>query len=166
MVSIILAFFIFLFLGSTNFLGSLYRYFTVNITNNRFFKIALDRAAKLTGKPGRIINLLAQLSVKIYHTEGSSPGISVIRDQFNVIGRMIKAHVSGDYKIKSIRILVMLLAAIIYLINPFDLIPDLIFGIGLADDLAVLTWVFRAATVEISSFKNWENSLTKPIILS
>jgi uncharacterized membrane protein YkvA (DUF1232 family) len=149
-----------------NFLDSLFRYFTVNISNNQFFKMALDRAAKLTGKPGRIISLLAQLSVKIYHTEGSSPSIKMIRDHFRVISRMIKAHVSGEYKIRSIRIFVTLLAAIIYFINPFDLIPDLIFGVGLADDLAVLTWAYRAAADEINSFKNWENSSTSPIILS
>jgi uncharacterized membrane protein YkvA (DUF1232 family) len=136
----------------------------VNITNNRFFKIALDRAAKLTGKPGRIISLLAQLSVKIYNTKGSSASLSKIRDQFKVIGRMIKAHVSGTYKIRSMRILIILLAAIIYFINPFDLIPDLIFGIGLADDLAILTWVYSAAAEEINSFIKWENSLKDPVI--
>ncbi len=91
--------------------------------------------------------------------------MQTIRDQFNVIGRMIKAHVSGTYKIRSMRILIILLAAIIYFINPFDLIPDLIFGIGLADDLAVLTWVYQAAAEEINSFKNWESSLTNPITL-
>jgi uncharacterized membrane protein YkvA (DUF1232 family) len=137
----------------------------VNIANNRFFKIALDRAANLAGKPGRIISLLAQLSVKIYNTKGASLKMQTIRDQFNVIGRMIKAHVSGAYKIRSMRIFIILLAAIIYFINPFDLIPDIIFGIGLADDLAVLTWVYQAAAEEINSFKNWENSLADPISL-
>lgn len=58
------------------------------------------------------------------------------------------------------KVLITLLAAIIYFINPLDLIPDLIFGIGLADDLAVLTWVYRAAADEINSFKNWENSFS------
>lgn len=76
---------------------------------------------------------------------------------------MIKAHVAGDYKIRSLRILIILLAAIIYFINPIDLIPDFIFGIGLADDLAVLTWVYRAAASEIDSFRNYESSLINPV---
>jgi uncharacterized membrane protein YkvA (DUF1232 family) len=137
----------------------------VNVTNNRFFKIAIERATKLAGKPGRIISLLAQLSVKIYNTKGSTPKLSMIRDQFRIIGRMIKAHVTGAYKIRSMRIFIILLAAIIYFINPLDLIPDIIFGIGLADDLAVLTWVYSAAAEEINLFKNWESSLSKPITL-
>ena len=136
----------------------------MNITKNRFFKVALDRAAKLAGKPGRIFSLLAQLSIKIYNTKGASTNIKTIRDHFLVIGRMIKAHVAGDYKIRSLRILIILLAAVIYFINPLDLIPDFIFGIGLADDLAVLTWVYRAAADEINAFRSWENSMTTPII--
>jgi len=137
----------------------------VNLTKNRFFKIALDRAAKLAGKPGRIVSLLAQLTAKIYHTKGNSVNLQTIRDQFSIIGRMIKAHVTGTYKIRSLRILIILLAAIIYFVNPFDLIPDLIFGIGLADDLAVLTWVYQAATEEIQSFINWEKSIIPTIHL-
>lgn len=86
-----------------------------------------------------------------------------IREHFFVIGRMLKAHVNGSYKIKSMRMLIILLAAIIYFINPLDLIPDFIFGIGLADDLAVLTWVYRAAADEIASFKNFEASSVNPV---
>lgn len=61
------------------------------------------------------------------------------------------------------RLFIILLAAIIYFINPIDLIPDFLFGIGLADDLAVLTWVYHAAADEIASFKNWENSIAYPV---
>lgn len=134
----------------------------MNITQNRFFRFALDRATKLAGKPGRIITLLAQLTVKIQHTKGSSLTLHTIREQFLIIGRMLKAHIKGYYKIKSMRMLIILLAAVIYFINPIDLIPDFVFGIGLADDLAVLTWVYRAAADEIASFKNWETSVLNP----
>ncbi len=92
-----------------------------------------------------------------------SLNIQTLRDQFMVIGRMLKAHVNGTYKIRSVRMLIILLAAIIYFINPIDLIPDFLFGIGLADDLAVLTWVYSAAAEEIASFKNWESSLVNPL---
>ncbi len=135
----------------------------MNITKNRFFRFALNRATKLAGKPGRIIALLTQLAVKIQHTKGSSLNIQTLRQQFLLISRMVKAHISGSYKIKSMRLFIILLAAIIYFINPIDLIPDFLFGIGLADDLAVLTWVYHAAADEIASFKNWENSIAYPV---
>lgn len=137
----------------------------MKITNNKFFRVAIDRAAKIAGKPGRIIALLAQLSIKIKHTQGSSFNLRTIREQSFVVGRMVKAHVNGSYKIRSMRILIILLAAIIYFINPIDLVPDFLFGIGLADDLAVLTWVYHAAAHEINLFKNWEESLNNSIVL-
>lgn len=138
----------------------------MNISNNRFFKIALDRAARLAGKPGRIISLLAQLSLKISQTKGDSLNMRVLREQLFVIGRMIKAQVSGTYKMRSMRVFIMLLAAIIYFINPIDLIPDFVFGIGLADDLAVLTWVYKVASDEVMLFRNWEDSQVNSVTLS
>jgi len=133
----------------------------VNVTKNRFFRLAINRAAKLAGQPGRIISLLAQLAVKLSKTKNSITA-SAIREHSLVIGRMVKAHVTGAYKIKSMRIFIIIVAAIIYFINPIDLIPDFIFGIGLMDDLAVLTWVYRAAAEEIASFRNYENSTVNP----
>lgn len=138
----------------------------MNISTNRFFKIALDRAARLAGKPGRIISLLAQLSLKISQTSKESLNMRVLREHFFVIGRMIKAHISGTYKMKSMRVFIMLLAAIIYFINPIDLIPDFVFGIGLADDLAVLTWVYKVAYDEVTLFRNWEDSQINSVTLS
>ena len=90
----------------------------------------------------------------------------VLREHFFVIGRMIKAHISGTYKMKSMRVFIMLLAAIIYFINPIDLIPDFVFGIGLADDLAVLTWVYKVAYDEVTLFRNWEDSQINSVTLS
>jgi uncharacterized membrane protein YkvA (DUF1232 family) len=133
----------------------------VNVTKNRFFRLAINRAAKLAGKPGRILSLLAQLAVKLSQTKNSITA-NAIREHSMLIGRMVKAHVTGAYRIKSMRIFIILLAAIIYFINPIDLIPDFIFGIGLTDDLAVLTWVYRAAAEEIASFRNYENSIRNP----
>jgi len=133
----------------------------VNVTKNRFFRLAINRAAKLAGKPGRILSLLAQLAVKLSQTKNSITA-SAIREHSLLIGRMVKANITGAYKIKSVRIFIILLAAIIYFINPIDLIPDFIFGIGLTDDLAVLMWVYHAAAEEIASFRNYENSIRNP----
>lgn len=130
----------------------------MNILQNKFFKIALARATSLAGTPGRVLSLLTQLALKIRNTKGTSINIQTIREQFFVIGRMLKAHFSGTYKIKSTKLVLSLLAAVIYFVNPFDLIPDLIFGIGLTDDFAVLAWVYQLASEEIENFKKWEQS--------
>lgn len=128
----------------------------MNIVHNAFFKLALSRAAVLAGKPARILALLTQLAFKIGKTKGQTLKLQMLRDQFQIIGRMLRAHATDAYKIKSTKLVLSLIAAVIYFINPLDLIPDFIFGIGLTDDFAVLVWVYQIASQEVESFKAWE----------
>lgn len=123
---------------------------------NTFFKLALAQAAKMIGKPTRIIRLLGQLAIKIKRTDLQAMNRATMKDQILRIGRLLKAQVTGKYRVKSLRFLLILLAAIIYFIKPIDLIPDFILGFGLTDDLAILTRVYQAAAEELKTFDDWE----------
>jgi len=123
---------------------------------NSFFNMALKQAARLMGKPGRVARILAELVVKISRVDWSTEGRPNLKAQISLIGRLIKANLTGTYKLKSTRVLVGLLAACIYFINPFDLVPDLLVGIGLVDDMAIIAWVFSSAATEIRAFEEWE----------
>lgn len=118
--------------------------------------MALKQAARLMGKPGRVARILAELVVKISRVDWSTEGRPNLKAQISLIGRLIKANLTGAYKLKSTRVLVGLLAACIYFINPFDLVPDLLVGIGLVDDMAIIAWVFSSAATEIRAFEEWE----------
>ncbi len=50
------------------------------------------------------------------------------------------------------------MASLIYFLNPIDLVPDAILGVGLVDDLAVLTWVYRTVHQELNKFLQWEKA--------
>jgi uncharacterized membrane protein YkvA (DUF1232 family) len=132
----------------------------MKVWNNRFFQFAIQRAIRIAGKPGRILNLLTQLTLKLSRTSIKSVNATEIKNQFLLIGRLLKASVLGKYKIQSMRIFIIMLAAVIYFVNPLDLIPDFIFGIGYTDDLAVLAWVYNAASKELENFKSWEHNQT------
>ncbi|MBN8652704.1 MAG: DUF1232 domain-containing protein [Cytophagales bacterium] len=123
---------------------------------NSFFNMALKQAARLMGKPGRVARILAELVVKISRVDWSTEGRPNLKAQISLIGRLIKANLTGTYKLKSTRVLVGLLAACIYFINPFDLVPDLLVGIGLVDDMAIIAWVFSSAATELKAFEEWE----------
>ena len=43
-----------------------------------------------------------------------------------------------------------MLAALAYFVLPFDIVPDFIFGVGFADDIAVLLAAFRAVNQNIT----------------
>ena len=52
--------------------------------------------------------------------------------------RLIRAYYGREYRNVPLQNLVMIVGAIIYILNPFDLIPDWIAGLGFADDAVVL----------------------------
>ena len=110
----------------------------------------------MTGKPGRIAILLAQLALRLKTIRREDLSLLNLKLRLNLVGRMVKAHFSGQYRVRSLKLLAMLLAVIVYFLNPFDLIPDFILGIGLTDDLAVLAWLYAAAGKEISEYSEWE----------
>lgn len=123
---------------------------------NPFFNKALKQAARLLGKPCRVALILAELAVKVSRVDWSTEGRSNLKARISLMGRLIKANLTGTYKLKSTRVLVGLLAACIYFINPFDLVPDLLVGIGLVDDMAIIAWVFSSAATELKAFEEWE----------
>ena len=127
------------------------------ITNN-FFTAALRKAASMAGKPGRLMLLLSRLAVKLREANWQGVNAATAKDRFYVLGRLIKAYALGHYREIPWKSFLIVVAAIIYFVNPFDLLPDLIPLAGLTDDFAVLVWVYNTLNVEIDKFLAWEQS--------
>lgn len=128
---------------------------------NRFFRIALSQASRLLGKPGRLIPLVAQVVHRIYRSDRKELSVKIVRDRFQTLGRMALAYGRGRYRTVPVKTMVSIVAALLYFLNPIDLIPDALFGLGFADDLAVLTWVYKSAEAELNAFLQWEASAVR-----
>jgi uncharacterized membrane protein YkvA (DUF1232 family) len=77
-------------------------------------------------------------------------------NDLQLLVRLLKASVNGTYTGFSVRKLVIIVAAILYLISPLDVIPDFIPVVGYADDAAVIAWVLTSLAEELKNFKSWE----------
>lgn len=73
----------------------------------------------------------------------------------STIKNMILDHMQGRYKEISVQTIIGAMAAMIYFLNPFDLIPDFIPGIGQVDDLTVLTYTIKAIKEDLSKYEQW-----------
>jgi uncharacterized membrane protein YkvA (DUF1232 family) len=71
--------------------------------------------------------------------------------------RMLKAWSNGDYRSIPWRTIVLSLATIIYFLNPFDMAPDFIPGVGYVDDAVVLGFVVNSIKKELDQFLRWES---------
>jgi uncharacterized membrane protein YkvA (DUF1232 family) len=70
--------------------------------------------------------------------------------------RMIRAYYRGEYRGVSEPTLVVIVAAIIYVISPLDVIPDAIPTIGFLDDATVLALAVRRTRQDLDDFMTWE----------
>jgi uncharacterized membrane protein YkvA (DUF1232 family) len=82
-------------------------------------------------------------------------------ESLQILLRMTRTWVGGRY---SPPVLTLLggIAALVYFVEPFDLIPDPIPVLGFLDDAGVIATVMRMNLPEISRFRNWEASLRSP----
>ena len=72
--------------------------------------------------------------------------------------RLLKAWKRGSYRGLSVRTLASLVAALIYVLSPVDLLPDFIPGIGLIDDAAVLVFLLHSMAQDLAAFRLWEQN--------
>jgi uncharacterized membrane protein YkvA (DUF1232 family) len=131
--------------------------------SNRFFQAAMEKAARILGKPGRIVLLLATFVRKLRQTNFSKEDSVLVKEKFFTLGRLLRAYAKGEYRSVPWKSLILIVAAILYFINPIDILPDLMPLVGLTDDFAVLFMVYKSVGADINKFLLWEQSKTTTV---
>lgn len=93
-------------------------------------------------------------SIKKMNTHSKALG-SIFAD-LQLIFRMVRAWLRGEYRELSKRSVVILVGALIYFLMPIDAIPDFIPGIGFLDDAGVIAMALAAVKSEVDKFRAWE----------
>ena len=90
-------------------------------------------------------------------TNGSD--FDVVED-IPLLCNMIYDYCKGNYRELPLRTVIGATAAILYFVSPLDLIPDGLFGVGLADDVAVIRYALKCLHSDLEEYRNWraENS--------
>lgn len=77
---------------------------------------------------------------------------------FQAMLRLIRAYSRGEYRDIADSTLVVIVAAIIYLVNPLDVIPDALPALGYLDDATVIALAVRRARQTLDDFMSWETT--------
>jgi uncharacterized membrane protein YkvA (DUF1232 family) len=72
--------------------------------------------------------------------------------------RLVRAYYRGEYRAIPRSVLLLIVAVLVYLVNPLDLLPDWIPGIGLLDDAFIVTLAVRKTRQTLDEFMAWETS--------
>jgi len=77
---------------------------------------------------------------------------------FQAMLRLIRAYADGRYREVPENTLVVIVAAIVYLVNPLDVIPDALPALGYLDDATVLALALRRSRDALDDFMTWETT--------
>lgn len=127
-----------------------------NISESSFFKKILAKAERYLKHPTEVTRLLNEAFKKATAKKSVGSLAAEAWESLQLLSRMIKAAVAGEYKGIPTTTLVGGVAVIIYFITPIDLIPDIIPVIGLLDDASLLAWFMTSIKAELDRFKEWE----------
>lgn len=113
----------------------------------------LPRAKKIVSDPERM-EKLAKESFSILKGEGK---LAEVRREGLLLWKLAKDTVTGRYRGLKKRNLFLIVAGLMYLVNPMDILPDFLFAIGFADDVGVLMYVFKKLDNEIKAYEAWRD---------
>jgi uncharacterized membrane protein YkvA (DUF1232 family) len=95
--------------------------------------------------------------------EASAKAAGIPNDALNELGpylqtmlRLIRAYAAGDYRNIAKDALLTIVAAVSYLVDPFDLIPDEIPFLGYVDDATVISFAVSRTRGALDDFIVWE----------
>jgi uncharacterized membrane protein YkvA (DUF1232 family) len=72
--------------------------------------------------------------------------------------RLIRAYFRGEYRNVSQDALLYIIAAVSYLLDPFDLIPDEVPFLGFLDDATVVSFALARTRRALDDFMIWETT--------
>jgi uncharacterized membrane protein YkvA (DUF1232 family) len=85
------------------------------------------------------------------------PGTPGVAARLTSLPRLVWATFTGEYAGTSRARLLAVVAALLYVVSPVDLVPELVLPfVGLGDDAVVIGWIAVALINDTESFLRWE----------
>ena len=107
----------------------------------------LQKARVYAFNPKKMKELLLQLGKYI-----SKNGLSNVKENLLLMKDYLYDITTGKYKDYDVKKLLVIIGAVIYVVTPFDFLPDFI-PPGLIDDLSIVAWALKEASDELEKYK-------------
>ncbi len=124
----------------------------------RFLVASSGEAENIARDPEEMDNLVDKSRRKMHKVKNKKISFKTFIPQLLTFQRMLKAYSRKEYPHVPWKSLLSIIGAILYFLNPLDLIPDFIPGIGLLDDITVLAWAYKSLGTDVARFEEWEQT--------
>ena len=85
------------------------------------------------------------------------PQFEHLADSMEIFIALVRDYIRGEYRNVSNKSLLMIIGGLLYFVNPFDIIPDMIPIIGFADDAALVIYLLKQIQKEIEIYRDWKS---------
>ncbi len=118
--------------------------------DDSFFK---KGAGKITDKE---MAFIANSGDAIEEKARKDKKLSGYLDDIKTLLSLVRDYVKGRYRDVSYFTIATIVFTIAYLLNVFDFVPDFIPGLGVIDDVTVLTYTLSRMGKEIEEYRKWK----------
>ena len=125
---------------------------TENINNFYGEYIRYEKDAEQVIEEGKTETLLGK-ALKII---AKVPVLKSLAADVPVMVNMVKDYMRKKYRRVPLKTITMITAALIYLVNPNDAVPDYLPGVGYLDDAAVMNFVLVSVKEDVEKYKEWK----------
>jgi uncharacterized membrane protein YkvA (DUF1232 family) len=118
--------------------------------------VIIKNARKVTDKDLEVV--LDKTEVIKEKFESAGPLGKFVGD-FKLLIAVVKDYWKGNYRKIPFWSIAAIVAALLYVINPFDIIPDFIPVIGYIDDAAVIAACLALVRQDLHNYKKWKQTV-------
>ena len=130
----------------------------------RVYDKCITKARKMMPNRHKISKTLRKAR-KIFERLHNIPRFNAFSDNICNFCDLLSDYFEGTYKNLPLSTIVAVLAGVLYLVLPFDVLADYIPVLGWIDDMAVLGFIVKAEQNDIKEYLSWKNALIKSSVI-
>ena len=113
----------------------------------------IEQAKEVVKDSSKVDDLLIQLEMALKEI----PEIGDVLSDIPVLIAMVKGYITREYTDISVKVILTIISAFIYVVRKKDIISDNIPVAGQIDDLTVLLFAIKFVEPELNAYKEWRN---------
>ena len=120
----------------------------------------IEKAKAYVGNTEKSTELLDEADKK---STKNRRALDDVWEPLQLLFSMFRSYAKKEYTEIPTRSILAIIATILYFVTPLDVIPDIILGLGFADDAAVIAFTVKQVQNDLEKYKLWRENQEKTI---
>ncbi|WP_395744461.1 YkvA family protein [Prosthecobacter sp.] len=101
---------------------------------------------------------IAKVNQRAQEIESKLPKLKKVFEQTKIMLSMVKDYWAGAYREIPYWAISAVSLALLYVLNPADVLPDVIIGVGYLDDATVVAFCLKLVQRELERYQEWQTT--------